>query len=528
MVAAAPTAITGPVSAVGTTSATATGTVNPSGQATSWYFEFGTSTSYGRRTPSRGAGSGTSNVQVTGPLSGLTPGTTYHYRLVATNGAGTARGADGVFTTAAAPAAVTGPATSITPTSATLTGTVDPNGRATNWYFEYGTSTGYGSRTTARSAGSGTSAMGVAAPVSGLTPGRLYHYRLFATSDAGTSRGADRTFRAAGPPAAVTGSVTAVTTTSARLRGAVTANGQATSWYFEYGTTTRYGARTAARSAGSGARPVNVSSSPTGLRRSTTYHYRLVAVNASGTSLGGDRTFRTAGPPLVRTGPTVEIGASSARLTGSLSPQGRRTTWYFEYGTSTRYGSRTPGRNAGSGFGDQTVSAAISRLRPGVTYHYRLVARNDAGTTRGANLTFRTSGVSLAARVRRVIFGRAVMLSGVVPTARPGETVTVFAQPFGSGSPTAIAAVVTDAGGVWRYLVKPTILTSYVASWNGTTSAGVSIGVRPRVAFRRIGRTRFRTRVFAARPFAGRVVKLQRRTRAGRWVTMRRLRLNRR
>src|SRR5438093_9398277 len=86
--ASAPTAITGPVSAVGPTSATVTGTVNPNGQATNWYFEYGTTTGYGSKTPTGNAGSGTSNVSVSAPLAGLTPGTTYHYRLVATSSAG--------------------------------------------------------------------------------------------------------------------------------------------------------------------------------------------------------------------------------------------------------------------------------------------------------------------------------------------------------------------------------------------------------------------------------------------------------
>ena len=168
--------------------------MNPGGQATTWYVEYGTSTSYGAKTANVSAGSGTANTAVSANLTGLTPGTTYHYRVVATNSAGTARGADGIFTTSAAPVAVTGSATSVTVTSATLNGTVDPNGRATTWYFEYGTSTSYGSKTADKSAGSGTSTTSVSAPVSGLTRGRLYHYRLVATSDAGTSRGADQTF----------------------------------------------------------------------------------------------------------------------------------------------------------------------------------------------------------------------------------------------------------------------------------------------------------------------------------------------
>ena len=65
--------------------------------------------------------------------------------------------------------------------SATLAGTVDPNGRATSWYFEYGTGTAYGWKTAARSAGSGTAAHGVSASVTGLAAGRVHHYRLVAT-----------------------------------------------------------------------------------------------------------------------------------------------------------------------------------------------------------------------------------------------------------------------------------------------------------------------------------------------------------
>jgi hypothetical protein len=527
-VAAAPTAITGPVSAIGTTTASASGTVNPNGQATTWYFEYGTSTSYGKKTATKNAGSGTTNVQVAAALTGLSPGTSYHYRLVAANLGGTTRGSDGIFATSSAPAVVTGSATSVTVTSATLNGTVDPNGRATTWYFEYGTSTSYGSTTPAKSAGSGTTAASVSTPVSNLMLGRVYHYRLVATSDAGTSRGTDRTFSTAGAPTAVTGSASALTTRSAKLSGTVTTNGQATTWYFEYGTSTGYGSKTAAKSAGTNTKPVNVSASATGLKAATTYHYRLVAANSSGTSLGADRTFGTAGLPLVRTGPALDIGSSTARPTGVVNPQGRRTTWYFEYGTTTRYGSKTAAKSAGSAFGDQNVSASIARLRAAATYHYRLVARNDAGTARGADLTFRTAGVTLTARARRVVFGRGVMLSGLVPTTRAGESVTLFAEEFGKGSPRAIATVVTGGGGLWRYLARPRIRTSYAASWNGATSRATVIGVRPAVSFRRIGKARFVTRVVAARSFAGRVVKLQRRSSAGRWVTVKRLRLKRR
>jgi hypothetical protein len=173
------------------------------------------------------------------------------------------------------------------------------------------------------------------------------------------------------------------------------------------------------------------------------------------------------------------------------------------------------------------VSVALSGLRAATTYHYRLVAKNASGTRRGANLTFTTASVTLVAQAQRVVYGRGVMLSGLVPTRRTGESVKVFAAEYGSASPRLIATIATGAGGLWQYLARPPILTSYVADWNGLTSGATVVGVRPRVRFRRIGRARFFVRVVAARPFRGRTVKLQRRTRADRWVTVKRVRLKR-
>ena len=74
--------------------------------------------------------------------------------------------------------------------------------------------------------------------------------------------------------------------------------------------------------------------------------------------------------------------------------------------------------------------------------------------------------MTLAAPALRVVYGRGILLSGSVPTKRAGETVTVFAQRFGEGSFSSIATVLTAADGTWRYLAKPTIRTSYMASWN--------------------------------------------------------------
>src|SRR5438045_2445974 len=194
--ASAPTAITGPVTTFSETSATVSGTVNPNGQATTWHVDYGRNTSYGSQTDPASAGSGAASTNVSATISGLTPGTTYHYRFVAANTSGTTNGADGTFTTAGSPvpAVATSSASNLSATSATLSGTVNPNGRATNWHFEYGTSTSYGSSTPSQNAGSGTTPVNVSAPVSGLRTGVVYHFRLVATNSAGTGRGADHTF----------------------------------------------------------------------------------------------------------------------------------------------------------------------------------------------------------------------------------------------------------------------------------------------------------------------------------------------
>ena len=131
-----PTAITGPVTAQSSTSATVTGTVNPEGTATTWYFEYGKTTGYGSQSTHTSAGAGTSDVAASAALTALAPNTTYHYRLVATSTAGTSRGTDGIFTTSTAVEAVTRQATNVTLVSSTLNGTVNPFGHATTWYFE--------------------------------------------------------------------------------------------------------------------------------------------------------------------------------------------------------------------------------------------------------------------------------------------------------------------------------------------------------------------------------------------------------
>lgn len=102
---------------------------------------------------------------------------------------------------AAAPIASTGNAIAIGPTQATLNGTVDPQSEDTNYHVEYGTTTAYGNSTPNRITGAGTVSQFVSEPVTGLTPGTTYHFRVVASNPSGTSNGADQTFVTGAGPA---------------------------------------------------------------------------------------------------------------------------------------------------------------------------------------------------------------------------------------------------------------------------------------------------------------------------------------
>ncbi len=97
-------------------------------------------------------------------------------------------------------------------------------------------------------------------------------------------------------PAVSTTAATNVTASGATLNGTINPNGQATTYYFQVGTTTTYGLQTTPGTAGSGTANVATTSSLTGLGSASTYHYRLVAVNVTGTTYGNDTTLATTTP----------------------------------------------------------------------------------------------------------------------------------------------------------------------------------------------------------------------------------------
>jgi hypothetical protein len=120
----------------------------------------------------------------------------------------------------------------------------------------------------------------------------------------------------AAKPAVTTGAAASITQSTVTLNGKVDANGKPTTYFFQIGTTRIYGTTTPATPAGESGAPVNVSVQVTGLAPATRYHYRLVAENADGQTLGADRTFKTKIQPL---------GVTLVATPGSVAPGGVTT-----------------------------------------------------------------------------------------------------------------------------------------------------------------------------------------------------------
>lgn len=181
------------------TLAALSGSFNPEGAGVvKWQFEYGTSTAYGASTPvESGAGGEFEDQAVQAGISGLSPATQYHFRLVITNGKGETRfGADAVFTTLPPVALVRTFAADVTSTSARLVADLDPQGVATEYQFDYGLTTAYDEHAPVPEGqiGGGPGAREVSLLVQKLTPGTLYHFRIRAHSTLGEVVGPDETF----------------------------------------------------------------------------------------------------------------------------------------------------------------------------------------------------------------------------------------------------------------------------------------------------------------------------------------------
>lgn len=195
------------------------------------------------------------------------------------------------YTPAPPPTVTTTAATPISSTTATLNGTINPNGNAATAYFEYGTTPDYGSQTPVQNIANGTTAVAISANLMGLLPETTYYFRAVGVVD-NTASGAGFDFTTPEAPPVTTEAATNLSGTGARLNGSVAPTGGSVTVRFEYGTTTNYGSQTSEQIlSGPVGIPIPVSAQVTGLTRSTEYHFRLTVVDGLA---GDDAEFTTA------------------------------------------------------------------------------------------------------------------------------------------------------------------------------------------------------------------------------------------
>jgi hypothetical protein len=439
-----PTVVTGGTSSPGARSVVLEGTINPEGVSSSYHFEYGTDLTYGHRSPVVGetdAGSGGTPVSASTTIDGLEPSKTYFYRLVGSNSSGSIAGGAGSFTTLSAPPDVGGAFVSaITPRSAGLHGTVNPNNSLSFWNFEYGTTTAYGTSPFGGLFFSGGTDQAVVTPISGLEPGTLYHFRLVASEGlfGPPQYGADQTFYTA--PAAG-GGATAVTAGRATLTGTVNPHGVATSYHFNYGPTSNYGSSTPEADGGAGDGDRVVSAAVWGLLADRTYHVQVVATSAGGVvRTGGAGVFRTApAPTAVVIGPTG-VSTDAAMLAGDVSTFGSTGSYHFDvWSLNSTYTSSTPERPVAGNVSAERVSAALTGLPAGETLVVQLTVSSNDAVGVSDLLTFAT------AEVPRVfppppgsdgvsLYGcGSPRLDAYNGRPKPGEMITISGQDLGVG-----------------------------------------------------------------------------------------------
>jgi hypothetical protein len=296
--------------AIGATSATLQGEVNPRATKAEFLFQYGTESSYGLETPLALVGGGAEvevDVPVEASVTELIPGTTYHCRLRATNATGLFNdGTDSTFTTLPLPpVANEAPAyaTEITTEGAILNGLVNPGNGSTVYHFAYGEEAGsYPHALPTVGIGAGFEAISVeqAIPSGSLAPGTTYHFALTASNSSGTVTGPDEIFTTPSngapstrPPLAETGPAESIGQNTATVSGTVDPEGLITGYRIDFGLDAHYGTVVSVGNVGSGDAAVAVSQALSGLQPGTTYHYRIVAFSAAGTTSGGDRSFTT-------------------------------------------------------------------------------------------------------------------------------------------------------------------------------------------------------------------------------------------
>jgi bacillolysin len=219
-------------------------------------------------------------------------------------------------------------------------------------------------------------------------------------------------------------------------------------------------------------------------------------------------------PPGVTTGAASGVTHEAATLNGSVDPNGSATTYRFEYGTASSYGSSTASQSAGSGTSGVDVSAGVSGLAAETTYHFRLVASNAAGTSYGSDQTFSTATST---------DGGSGGSDGPGDTTGGGTTTTapsVFTTPLVSPQVTVVPDTTAPS------LTTPRLASTAFRAARSGPSVAATVGTRVSYSLSEAATTRFGVeRATAGRKLGGRCVRPtsrnRNRPRCTRWVRLR-------
>ena len=306
-----------------------------------------------------------------------------------------------VFKPRRVPHTVTEPATEVLHTTATLNGHTAPDpdegGDVGACYFEWGLTTDYEHQIPCQPSAPLSTPSTVSAELSGLTMDSVYHYRLASANAIGTTYGEDQTFIPRAVLGTATGGATDLTASTATLHGSFDPNGEPTEYFFEWGKTKeKLDHSTPIEDAGSAAGLRSVSVSLEKLEDYTTYYYRMVAVNALGTSPGQELSFLTTAPqpPSVMGSASANVTDTSAQLSTVITPNFGEVIYGFEYGASPAYGGQVFGGGTLEADGlAHAVTVNLTGLISGEAYHFRPFAINFGGITYGPDSTLRTLNV---------------------------------------------------------------------------------------------------------------------------------------
>lgn len=437
-------------------------TVSPNGAETTTWFRYAQTApsactdDFGQRVPETGGrpvGEGHAPAAVRETVTGLLPGATWYACAFAENAAGLAAGDVVAFTTPAAPPAIeTLAAEALSGTEVQLRASATANGAATTAWFRVSDSEpatcvdGSGVRVPPTGGveldAAAEGAVELVAEHDGLVAGATYWACAYAVNDTGVTAGSPVAFRMPAPPLAQTLLPTAVGTTTATLRGLVTAGGAPTVAWFRFDTQEpthcddTFGRRAPREGevlvVAEDAVDAPVSIALDGLEPATKYFACVLARNIAGETMGHVESFVTTSAPSVVTGAPTLVRATSARLHGVATPHGLATDGWFRFGLDAdgpcddTFGQRVPAQGSlplGDGQEAVPFDADVAALDPSRTYAYCAVAGNDVGVTVGGTMRFIPSATAPSVRTHdaEVVEARGATLRG---TATPEGTST--------------------------------------------------------------------------------------------------------